>query len=178
MEIEEILKKYDTDKVNHSYGIAYHDIFNKFDRNANLNILEIGTQKGGSLCAWKDYFPNAKVTGIDIIDVVENKRDDINYIVSDVHDYRTEEEFDIVIDDGSHWLKDVVHSAVYFANRLKENGVMIIEDVQNPEVWISTLTNVLSSQLEYNKYKFKFGYGDFRPIGSQRDDFLFIIERV
>ena len=72
MKISELLSLYKSDKVDpHTYGEAYDELFNEFDKQGNLNILEIGTQKGGSLCAWQDFFPNAKVTGLDIVDVVE-----------------------------------------------------------------------------------------------------------
>lgn len=180
MEISEILKKYDSDKnKEHHYGPAYDEMFGLFDRNAELNILEIGTQKGGSLAAWREYFPNAKITGLDIIDCVteENKRNDINYVICDVNKYETEEMFDIVIDDGSHWLKDVVHSVFYFTRRLKPKGFMIIEDVQRPEVWIPTIANILAHDLSYNEgFKFEVTCFDSRKVNNQTDDFLIIIE--
>lgn len=136
MKISEILAKYDTDKIiGHSYGDAYDELFSKFDRNAELNILEVGTQKGGSLCAWQDYFPNAKVTGIDIVDVVKPEycRDSIRYIISDIKDFKTDEQFDIIIDDGSHFAEDVKY-AIDNLN-LKDDGVMIVEDVQDSSLW-------------------------------------------
>lgn len=152
--ISEILKKYDTDKVNpHTYGSVYDNLFSEFDRQASLNILEIGTQKGGSLCAWKEYFPNATITGIDIVDVVnpKYKREDFKYVLCDINEYKTTDTFDIVIDDGSHWLKDVVHSVSYFSQKLNMNGIMVVEDVQNFNVWFPTINNLLSSELDYNK---------------------------
>lgn len=134
--ISKILAQYETDKVNgHTYGESYDDIFSNFDRNAPLDIIEIGTQKGGSLKAWRDYFPNATVTGIDIIDVVKPEYRDpsINYVVSDVKDYKPDREFDIVIDDGSHFLEDVLYTVDTF--KLKKGGVMVIEDTQDPNEW-------------------------------------------
>ena len=182
MEISEILKKYDTDKVKgHHYGVAYDKLFSLFDRNAEINILEIGTQRGGSLAAWREYFPNAKITGIDIVDCVteENKREDIDYVICDVNKYETDEMFDIVIDDGSHWLKDVVPSVYYFTRRLKPGGVMIVEDVQNHEVYLPAIRNILSYQLSYNEgLKFEIVTFDVTSINNQADDFLIIIQRL
>lgn len=177
MKISEILSKYDTDKNReHPYGVVYDEIFSRFDRNTKLNILEIGTYQGESLLAWRDFFPHAKITGIDILDQCPSKKEDIDYVISDINDFRTDQEFDIIIDDGSHWLKDVVHSVAYFTHKLRLNGVMIIEDVQRPEVWIPTIKNILSSQLEYNKDKiFKIETMDFRPFKNQYDDFLIVI---
>lgn len=175
--ISEILKKYDTDKEkDHSYGYVYDHIFNRFDRNAPLNILEIGTQKGGSLLAWKEYFPNSKVTGIDIVDqVTEYRSEFVNYVIQDVNDYRTDELFDIVIDDGSHWLKDVVHTVSYFTPKLKPGGCIIIEDVQNPKVWQETIHEIVSPFWAYNQGReYTLEYVDNTQV-SRADDFLIVI---
>ncbi len=112
MKISEVLAQYETDKINdHHYGDAYNKLFAQFERNAPLNILEIGTQKGGSLLAWKEYFPNARVTGIDIIDALKTEYYDpkIRYIISDIKKWDTDEMYDIIIDDGSHLYPDVQH---------------------------------------------------------------------
>ena len=138
MKISEILLKYDTDKVrDHHYGDAYDELFNKFDRNAPLNILEIGTQKGGSLCAWQDYFPNAKITGVDIVDVVkpEYRRDNITYIVSDIKDWQTDEMYDIIIDDGSHFALDVAWVIKNYKDKVKNGGLFLVEDIQDTSLW-------------------------------------------
>lgn len=165
MRISEILAKYETDKVNgHCYGDSYDDIFSEFNREDPLNILEIGTQKGGSLLAWKEYFPNAKVTGIDIIDVVkpEYRSKDITYIVSDVKNYKTDEEFDIVIDDGSHFLEDVLYTVENF--KLKKNGVMVIEDTQNVSEWTEAIAK-----------KRDISVRDLRGVNGNYDDYLILI---
>ena len=179
MEISEILKKYDTDKNReHEYGGVYDHIFGRFDRNATLNILEIGTQKGESLLAWKEYFPNAKVTGIDIVDVVEYRSDAVNYVVQDVNDYRTDEMFDIVIDDGSHWLKDVVHTVSYFSQKLKLGGCIVIEDVQNPKVWQDAIYEILFPHWEYNKgHEYTLEYVDNTQV-SKVDDYLIVVTKT
>lgn len=158
MKISEILRSYDTDKVkDHHYGDAYDDLFSHFDKNEKLSILEIGTQKGGSLCAWQDYFPNAKITGVDIVDVVkpEYRRSGITYIVSDIKDWKTEESFDIIIDDGSHFTSDVIFVIKNFRDKLNPKGLMIIEDIQNIEIW---------------------GGFELRRCGENYDDVLLIIQ--
>lgn len=181
MEIKELLAKYGSDKVNpHTYGEAYQEIFNEFDREAHLNILEIGIQKGGSLCAWRDYFPNARITGIDIVNEVnpEYWREDINYVFCDVNDFKTDEMYDIVIDDGSHWLKDVMHSVVLFSRRLNMGGTMMIEDVQNNKLWYDVFLNVLSSALSYNDgYTWSISHFDASGKGME-DNYLFAIKRI
>lgn len=167
MKISEILKTYETDKANgHCYGDSYDELFSVFDKQAPLNILEIGTQKGGSLCAWQDYFPNAKVVGIDIVDVVkpEYRRDTIKYIVKDVKEVVLEDDFDIIIDDGSHMLRDALFVVNNFYPHLKKGGVMVIEDVQNPPLWTQSMPH---------PYQIK----DMRDVKGNYDDFLIILKR-
>jgi len=169
MKISDILLRYDTDKVSHhNYGDAYNDIFSKFNRENKLDILEIGTQKGGSLCAWKDYFPNSNVTGVDIVDVVkpEYRRSGINFVFSDIKDWVNDDMYDIIIDDGSHFLSDVEYVAEKFSKQLKPNGVMIIEDVQDPKAWVWNISRVIGNC--------KLSAKDLR---GNYDDFLIIITK-
>ena len=164
MKISEILATYSTDKVNgHCYGDFYDDLFSKYDREAPLNILEIGTQKGGSLCAWQDYFPNATITGLDIVDVVkpEYKREGINYITCDVKDYATGQSFDIIIDDGSHFLEDVLIAVKKF--KLNKGGVMVVEDVQAPDTWVAEISKIRPVEVV-----------DLRGVNGNYDDFLIV----
>lgn len=160
--ISKVLEKYDTDKVKeHTYGPVYDAVFSRFDRFAELNILEIGIQKGGSLKAWRDYFPNARVTGIDIIDEVkpEYRDESINYIFNDVNNYLTDEEFDIVIDDGSHSIDDVLFTVQNF--KLKSKGVFIIEDVQKPVYWITQIKEVMKDGWWLEEYDRRGTYDNF-----------------
>lgn len=181
MEITELLKKYNSDKVNpHTYGEAYEEIFRKFNREANLNILEIGIQKGGSLCAWRDYFPNARITGIDIVDEIapEYRKDGIKYVICDVNEFRSDEMYDIVIDDGSHWLKDVIHTVSYFSRKLNVGGVIFVEDVQNNKLWFDVFRNILSSSLPYNEgYTWTISHYDATGKGRE-DNYVFSIQRI
>jgi len=59
--ISHILSEYKTDKNNnekrgHCYGKAYDLLFEPFNRLEKLDIIEIGTQYGESLLAWRDFF--------------------------------------------------------------------------------------------------------------------------
>ncbi len=162
MKISEILAKYETDKVKeHTYGDVYDALFDRFDREAALNLIEVGTQKGGSLKAWREYFPNAKITGIDIIDVVKPEYRDpsINYIFNDVNNYLTDDDFDIVIDDGSHSIDDVLYVVQHF--KLKRKGMFIIEDVQKPVYWVEKLAEILPGGWWIEEYDRRGTYDNF-----------------
>ena len=53
-------------EVGHGYGRAY-DKHLFASRESVKKVLEIGTRPG-SISLWLEYFPNAKIYGIDIID--------------------------------------------------------------------------------------------------------------
>ena len=58
-----------------NYFEIYESYFKKFQRK-NIRLLEIGVQYGGSLKMWNEYFPNAKIFGIDINPDCKNLEDD------------------------------------------------------------------------------------------------------
>lgn len=135
--------------IGHTYGESYHTIFENFDKGSDINFLEIGIQRGGSLMACRDYFPNVNIYGVDIVDVIlpEYRKDDITFIFKDIKDISVKEQlgdikFDIIIDDGSHMLPDVLFVVRNFLGMLKPNGVLIIEDCQNPD-WLPTIEGIL-----------------------------------
>jgi hypothetical protein len=70
--LDDIALQYDTDKCSklHNYTKRYHQYFADL-RDKPLRILEIGIQNGYSLKTWKQYFPNALVFGIDIVDCIQ-----------------------------------------------------------------------------------------------------------
>jgi len=141
--------------IGHSYGEAYDNIFKNFDHNGEINFLEIGIQKGGSLVAWRDYFPKSNLYGIDIIDCIldEYRRPDFNYIISDIKDASVKEKlkdvyFDIIIDDGSHYLEDVMFVVSNYKEKLKSGGYLIIEDCQMPEHWLNEIEKTITEEYE------------------------------
>ena len=185
MKISEILLKYKSDKnlgsdpsqEGHCYGPGYDHVFELFNVNAELNILEIGVQKGGSLVAWKEYFPNASIYGIDIEDQVldEYRRADFNYLIADIKSdeakqWLKEKTFDIIIDDGSHKPYDIMYVVDNFLKNLNKNGFMILEDCWNPEQWISFVQDLVPAGHEISTY-------DVRHVRDNIDDYLIIINK-
>jgi SAM-dependent methyltransferase len=185
MKISELLLKYKTDKnygtidpvLGHCYGDSYGKIFQRFSKDDNLSLLEVGIQKGGSLVAWKEFFKNSNVYGIDIFNEVieEYKRNDVQYIFSDVKDNLVLKKiknikFDIIIDDGSHYLDDVLFVVSNFLSLLNDNGILIVEDCQNPEFWVIEILNILPKEFDLSIH-------DLRSINGHYDDFLIIIEK-
>lgn len=154
--------------IGHTYGDSYDEIFEEFDRDSNIDFLEIGIQKGGSLLAWKDYFINANIYGVDILDSIlpEYRKTEFNYIISDIKDNSVKEilknvYFDIIIDDGSHYLNDVLFVVSNYLEKLKKGGVLIIEDCQQPEHWLQEVTNLVPSGFSITTKDLRGGYDNF-----------------
>lgn len=168
------LNKNKSDKcIDHSYQYLYNRLFSYIDRNEKLDILESGVEKGGSLCAWKEYFPNAKVTGVDIVDtrLPEFIRDDVEFIVTDIKQYKPDRQFDIIIEDGDHSNHDALWAGINLAEHLKLGGHLIIEDVQEGYMIPFLLWGKLLGDYVVNTI-------DLRRITHKHDNFLIDIEKV
>lgn len=99
-------------------------------------ILEIGVQGGGSLELWKQYFPDAEVVGVDTDPQCkdhENLGNNIKVIIGDqcnVKFLETLGNFDIIIDDGGHYMtQQQVSMNTLLANQLNLGGLYVIEDL-------------------------------------------------
>lgn len=172
MKLSETLTQYDTDKVHgHCYGDFYDALAESYSNPQHL--LEIGVQKGGSLLAWKQYYPKCNVYGVDIVDdrLPEYISDKVNFILNDIKKFDTYLSFDIIIDDGSHFLEDVMFVVNKFAYRLRQGGVLVIEDVQAPDTWLETIESVLPEGFDISTT-------DLRHVNGNYDDFLITIKRL
>ena len=123
------------------YLPIYERFFSRF-QNQSIQILEIGVGYGGSLKMWRSYFgANCRVIGVDIrpscksyeselIDVRIGSQSDTSFLKSLVDEYKN---FDIVVDDGSHRITDIMSSVSYLYRHLSNNGVYLIEDLSIPD---------------------------------------------
>ena len=139
-ELAELFNKHGSNKFEHGYSDIYFLYLEKL-KTKNINLLEIGVADGKSLLAWSNYFKNGKIIGIDKkhIDLNEKNINQSNIIIhqglqgnskfiqSLIEKY---EKFDIIIDDGSHFPKDVIMSFNLLFSSLKENGLYFVEDMQ------------------------------------------------
>ena len=120
-----------------NYGPIYDKHFAPF-REHNINILEIGVLKGGSMRMWEKYFPKANIFGIDINEECLQYQSDRTKIFigdqSDVSFLRNVKakipRIDILIDDGSHRAKDqkITFDEMYY--HVRKPGVYLIEDIE------------------------------------------------
>lgn len=118
-------------KWSHYFDI-YHKHFERF-RGKPIRILEIGIYGGGSLQMWKWYFgKKASIIGVDIDPFcLRYAEQHVKVKIGDQADPEfldTLGEFDIVIDDGGHLTSQQTASFMRLYDRVKENGVYLIED--------------------------------------------------
>lgn len=129
-------------KILHKWN-HYFDIYEKHFHsyiNKPITMFEIGVFEGGSLDMWKEYFgPDSTIVGIDInpdckknnnpdkkIFVEIGNQSDINFLQSVVEKYGKP---DIVLDDGSHMMIDLISTFNFLYYKTKENGVYLVEDL-------------------------------------------------
>lgn len=119
----------------------YFDIYDRYlvpFIGLSPNVLEIGVDKGGSLELWHNFFENAKIYAIDInsdvrnidfpfsVDIEIGDQTDKEFLQNYVY---SKPDFDIIIDDGGHYMDQQLMSLIYLFPKLKHGGIYIIEDV-------------------------------------------------
>ena len=119
------------------YFPIYERHFERF-RNQSITFMEIGCGGGGSLQMWKRFFgPYAQIIGIDIepscmsyeedqIAVRIGNQNDSNFINSVIEEFGIP---DIVLDDGSHIMQDILTSFNLIYPRQQNNAIYCVEDL-------------------------------------------------
>jgi len=121
------------------YLNEYERLFPPY-RNKPIHLLEIGVQNGGSLEIWAKYFPHAQqIVGCDINPAcaqLSYTSPTINVVIGDVNKddtlaqvFKHAEQYDIVIDDGSHTSPDIIHTFCTLFPHVKQGGLFVAEDL-------------------------------------------------
>ena len=144
--LESLSIKYDVDTLELGYIPHYENLFANI-RNDVTKVLEIGVETGRSHRMWLEYFPNATIYGFDIFEFgveefhrlqegnpnlnrsVMFKGDQSN--VQDLNNFLLEygNDFDIIIDDGGHTMKQQQISLGILFFAVKSGGHYVIEDL-------------------------------------------------
>ena len=106
MNLHKIGVKNKTDKSLYHEFMHFYESYIGFLKNEKIKLLEIGYFKGSSVLTWLEYFSNAQIDCIDIIDI-DFKHDRLKYNKISQEDSRLTEifqdsSFDLIIDDGRH----------------------------------------------------------------------------
>ena len=155
--LDELFNYYGSDKANifskssragHGFSDFYTKHLNKFIKK-KINILEIGSYAGSSAAAFVKYIPDSKVYCFDInisnfeyssdkiqvfgLDI--NNKNKVEKKIKQIFEKNKFENFDLIIDDGSHYLSDILFSLDFFFKYLKKNGLFVIEDFKHPDYY-------------------------------------------
>ena len=126
-----------TDKItDHRYEPYYERHLATF-RDKAFTLLEIGIFRGQSLRMWREYFPKARILGVD------NRPQTLNSLPEGCEGFIGDQTdpkflgsvakkaggFDVVIDDGGHYMKQQTVSFKNLFPHVRANGFYIIEDL-------------------------------------------------
>ena len=136
-------------KISNQQGHGYSKYYTKYlkkYKKKKIKILEIGSYAGGSAAAFKKYFSYSKIFCLDIniskfkfkskdiyvygLDVSNIKK--LKKVINKIVPKNKKKFFDLIIDDGSHNLKDILISINSLFEYLKKDGFYIIEDYMLP----------------------------------------------
>lgn len=172
----------------HSYIEVYDALFSK-KRTTAQTVLEIGigpyAPNGGSILMWAGYFPHAAIHTADVIGI-----DEVNPALIDhprIHLHTSNNaynrlfvtntfsskgvQFDILVDDGPHTLESMCMFLKLYLPLLKEDGILVIEDVQSIE-WLDILKACTPDEM-----KPFVSFVDRREVKGRYDDIMFVIDR-
>lgn len=157
--LHDIIEHYGSDKNLSRYTPVYEVLFHSI-RMVPIRLLEIGIgtllpdipstfignprhypdyKPGGSLRAWRDFFPKATVYGGDIADDCMFSEERITTLK---FDSTSSEEcdralggltFNVIVDDGLHTKEAQVATLKNLWPRLETGGIYVIEDIMYPD---------------------------------------------
>jgi len=186
MSLIDLVDNTKTDKNTiHSYLGLYQKLLSPKQYTAK-NVLEVGIYNGGSIKLWNDYFTNATVYGLDVMEKskvwerIQNNDKIKLYTSQNAYDesfVKTEFldkniKFDFMLDDGPHTLESMLLFIRLYSQIMADDGILIIEDVQNIS-WLDSLMNEVPIHLK----QFVKTY-DLRANKHRYDDIVFTIDRM
>ena len=151
--LSDLAQKYDVDMYELGYLEHYEKRFDSI-RNDVKKVLEIGVETGCSHRMWLEYFPNATIYGFDIFneedrsgycDTLREKMNGNPYLersvlfkgdqqdVIDLGRFLTMygRDFDLIIDDGGHTMRQMQVSLTMLLDAVKSGGYYVIEDLHS-----------------------------------------------
>ncbi len=141
-----IFKK--TQKKGHGFSTIYTQNLNHL-KEKKIKILEIGSYAGSSAAAFAKYFRNSSIYCFDIniskfifssknihvygLDINNQKK--LEKTLENINLKSKSNFFDIIIDDGSHYLSDILLTLNTLFKYVKKGGFYIIEDFKHPNYY-------------------------------------------
>lgn len=153
---------------------SYIPVYSEYVTADTSSLLEVGVWEGHSLAMWEKYLPGARVEGIDV-----NLRR-VKYPVTVHHGNATvkadvdrligDTVWDVIVDDGSHKVRDQVATFDLLWPKVSEGGKYFVEDVAG-DAELQALTKHLEN------VGVSFVVWDLRSIKGRFDDILVMVEK-
>jgi hypothetical protein len=151
-----LIEKYGSDKNISGYSDLYSQVFETNGLNKITSFLEIGIgtlqpeiestfvgnarlfpdyKPGNSLRAYREFFPDAKIYGIDVAEDCRLEEERLKTFIFDSTDstkcreYLGSMSFDAIIDDGLHTAHGQLKTLKNLFNRVAFDGFYIVEDL-------------------------------------------------
>ena len=155
--LDELFHYYGSDKASifkktEDQGHGFSEFYTqnlKHLKQKEIKILELGSYAGASAAAFVKYFKNSSVYCFDIniskfafsskninvygLDI--NNENELKRILRKINLESNSNFFDIIIDDGSHYLSDILFSLKTLFKYIKKGGIYIIEDFKHPNYY-------------------------------------------
>jgi SAM-dependent methyltransferase len=138
MTLDSIGTKFASDKASGHHGfLGFYERFLGDIRDSALSVLEIGVNGGESLRMWEEYFPAARVLGIDHRpECAAHAGGRIAVAIAAPADVMAWSElgakfgpFDLIVDDGTHLWEHQIAALRSFYPFVRAGGFYILEDI-------------------------------------------------
>ena len=135
-DLASLASKTDKGPHDHNFVEVYERFFFQF-MHKPIRILEIGIYEGASLELWYKYFTQATIFGIDLSTKAEYDNDRVTTFIADQSKRANLQrfidthggDFDIIIDDGGHYMNQQQISFGFLFPFVKPGGYYVIEDL-------------------------------------------------
>ena len=178
-----------TNNTGHGFSYFYEEKLKNW-KDKEIKILEIGSFAGASAASFVKYFNKAQVFCFDVnisnfkyysknievfgIDINNTKK--IINILRKIFNNHKFENFDLIIDDGSHQLSDILYSLKFFFKYLKKDGLFVIEDYKHPNYYKynNDINHILVDELLKNLKEKR----NFKSSLFTNDDQLYLFGKI
>ncbi len=152
MTLDELSVKNGTDQgaLGHQYLGLFELLFRPW-KDKPARLLEIGWQFGFSAKTWHEFYPLWTIHGLDVVDNKSPIEGTTLFLENAYNEAIFEKllpEYDIIIDDDSHFPETQVWFLTHYHKLLAPGGIMIVEDVLQRDT-IQTLKGVVPEGFLY-----------------------------
>ena len=163
--LNELAHKHGADKASnlegretHGYADFYEELVKKYP--ADIRLLEIGLWDpqlpGASPRMWREFLPQARLFGMDIVPESKSLEEEIGMVVFVLDQSNGEQlkhaadampPLDVIIDDGSHVNQHFVTSLYVLWPYLASGGTYCIEDLHAPQAQPTSILELVAKDL-------------------------------